>query len=256
MTDTIHTRQLLTEQEPAKIRRVVSDVSHTGGSFPALVIEYVSLAGVLLHPGEAESHTAHFRATAGAVQGRESVESNIGLNLYEASATLAGPLEQKHLDFHVGQVTVVDAAPTYGTLTPDVHTALEPLFEPSSGTALCDLNTAATLAEWIGEFERTSEKPAPHLDPPHRFAQLVSRLRPVRTVLVTAADSGQRIWTVLDGEPGNRAVRDRVYDMESKILSEYPNAKIEFRLVNLTEYSDPSALHLPDREVVYSRDPS
>jgi hypothetical protein len=86
------------------------------------------------------------------------------------------------------------------------------------------------------------------------FARSVSTIEAVKVVALVRSGNGFRIWTILDKEPENRDLRERVYDIEGATLDKFPGAKVDFRLVNLAEYSNPEALHLPSEEIIYRRE--
>ena len=87
----------------------------------------------------------------------------------------------------------------------------------------------------------------------HDFANKVSEIPAVRIVALADSPQGVRIWTILDAEPNNRDLRDRIYDIEGEVLDRHPNLEIDFSLVNLAECPNPDLVHLPTHEVIYQR---
>jgi hypothetical protein len=85
------------------------------------------------------------------------------------------------------------------------------------------------------------------------FAERVSQIEEVKKVMLTNDKEGLRIWTILDREPNNRELRNRIYDVEAEVLDRFPEVGIDFRLINLAEYSNSDGLHIPSHKVVYER---
>jgi hypothetical protein len=86
-----------------------------------------------------------------------------------------------------------------------------------------------------------------------RFAQKASRLQSVEAVIVRSTNDTVTIWTILDREPYRREIRDAVYDLEVETLNEFPEAHVDFRLINTAEYDTSAEVHLPVGTVLYKR---
>jgi hypothetical protein len=88
-----------------------------------------------------------------------------------------------------------------------------------------------------------------------RFVELVRLLPQVRLVLFDTLGYAARIWIILDAEPGNQAVRNRVYAAQLAASDAVPDALVGFRLVNLAEYEgrSPETLIPCDMETLWQR---
>lgn len=85
------------------------------------------------------------------------------------------------------------------------------------------------------------------------FGQRMASIQEVRTVGFASSSQGIHIWTVLDEAPGDRDLRNRIYDAEAETLDEFPDARVDFTLINLAEYPGPDTFHLPRFELIYQR---
>jgi len=71
--------------------------------------------------------------------------------------------------------------------------------------------------------------------------------------LLVGDDSYSSIWTLLDRDPGNRETKRRIYAIEAEVLDSFPDAQVDFKVINLAEYSAPGLLHIPSSQAIYQR---
>ena len=86
-----------------------------------------------------------------------------------------------------------------------------------------------------------------------RFAQKASRVPAVKAVLAIHKESSLNIWTISDGKAGDRQFRQSIYGIEQQVLNEFPDARLDFRFINISEWPNPSSVQLPEGEVLYQR---
>jgi hypothetical protein len=102
----------------------------------------------------------------------------------------------------------------------------------------------ATLRRDLDEMRRQLDTSAVLPDRPdnlaaaEQFAARVSRLPQVQRVLLLPPDDVPRVWTLIKAKPFDDAARLQVYDAELEVLTSLPDARVDFRLINLNEYRE------------------
>ncbi len=69
-----------------------------------------------------------------------------------------------------------------------------------------------------------------------QYAARVSRLPQVHQVLLDPRGDVPQVWTLIRAKPFDSAPRHQVYDVELEVLTAFPDARVNFRLINLKEY--------------------
>lgn len=85
------------------------------------------------------------------------------------------------------------------------------------------------------------------------FAHHVAAIGAVKRVIAAKAPQGKTLWTIMSDQEGKRETRRSIHEAEMEVMGEFPDAEIEFRLINEAELADPAAVHMPQGNIVYER---
>lgn len=103
------------------------------------------------------------------------------------------------------------------------------------------------------------QKQEVYLDPleevERAFAHRVAGMASVKQVISGQTPTGLKVWTIIEAAPGDREAWRNVYQAEMDVLDLFPDASVEFRLINLAKLPDSEAFHVPQGKTVYERRP-
>lgn len=87
------------------------------------------------------------------------------------------------------------------------------------------------------------------------FVRRVSELPQVREVRADTSAGYPRICTVIHAEPFTDSYRETVYQMELDSMDAHPDVRVDFNLVNLSEYPGVPFDHIlpKDAQAAFSR---